>query len=113
MALEGAPEGYMISTASENVPLALDFLKFATTPENGKLLSAPPYGALGRCGRRRPGHDEPFGRGRLQDTPSFLLDPVAGYGDYPKSHGLAEWLAGAFSGTMTARVGGARRGRRQ
>ncbi len=44
MALEGAPEGYMISSASENVPLAIDFLKFATSKENGQVLSAPPYG---------------------------------------------------------------------
>lgn len=43
-ALEGAPEGYMISTASANVPLALDFMKFVTSQENAKVLSAPPYG---------------------------------------------------------------------
>lgn len=43
-ALEGAPEGYMVSSTSANVPLALDFLKFVTTPENGMVLSAPPYG---------------------------------------------------------------------
>jgi raffinose/stachyose/melibiose transport system substrate-binding protein len=43
-AIEGAPEGYMISTASKNIPLAIDFMKFATSPENGRVLSAPPYG---------------------------------------------------------------------
>jgi raffinose/stachyose/melibiose transport system substrate-binding protein len=43
-AIEGAPEGYMISVASKNVPLAIDFMKFATSPENGQVLSAPPYG---------------------------------------------------------------------
>lgn len=43
-ALEGAPEGYMISSASPNVPLALDFMKFVTSRENGVVLSAPPYG---------------------------------------------------------------------
>jgi raffinose/stachyose/melibiose transport system substrate-binding protein len=43
-AIEGAPEGYMISTASENVPLAIDFMKFVTSAENGRVLSAPPYG---------------------------------------------------------------------
>jgi raffinose/stachyose/melibiose transport system substrate-binding protein len=42
--IEGAPEGYMISSASENIPLALDFMKFVTSQENGKILSAPPYG---------------------------------------------------------------------
>lgn len=43
-ALEGAPEGYMISTASSNVPLALDFMKFVTTEANARTLSSPPYG---------------------------------------------------------------------
>ncbi|AXC49235.1 extracellular solute-binding protein [Paracoccus suum] len=43
-ALEGAPEGYMISAASDNVPLAIDFMKFVASPENAKILSAPPYG---------------------------------------------------------------------
>lgn len=43
-ALEGAPEGYMISSASENVPLALDFMKFVTSQANARILSAPPYG---------------------------------------------------------------------
>jgi raffinose/stachyose/melibiose transport system substrate-binding protein len=42
--IEGAPEGYMINAASKNVPLAIDFMKFVTSPENGKTLSAPPYG---------------------------------------------------------------------
>jgi raffinose/stachyose/melibiose transport system substrate-binding protein len=43
-AIEGAPEGYMISSASKNVPLAIDFMKFVTSKENGQVLSAPPYG---------------------------------------------------------------------
>lgn len=43
-AIEGAPEGYMISTASRNIPLAIDFMKFVTSKENGQVLSAPPYG---------------------------------------------------------------------
>lgn len=43
-AIEGAPEGYMINTESENIPLAIDFMKFVTTQEHGKILSAPPYG---------------------------------------------------------------------
>ncbi|MDQ0323806.1 raffinose/stachyose/melibiose transport system substrate-binding protein [Pararhizobium capsulatum DSM 1112] len=42
--IEGAPEGYMISAASKNIPLAIDFMRFATSPENGRVLSAPPYG---------------------------------------------------------------------
>ena len=43
-AIEGAPEGYMINAASKNVPLAIDFMRFVTSVENGKILSAPPYG---------------------------------------------------------------------
>jgi raffinose/stachyose/melibiose transport system substrate-binding protein len=43
-ALEGAPEGYMVNTKAKNVPLAIDFLKFLTTQENGKTLSEPPFG---------------------------------------------------------------------
>ncbi|MBB3979804.1 raffinose/stachyose/melibiose transport system substrate-binding protein [Rhizobium azooxidifex] len=43
-AIEGAPEGYMISAASKNIPLAVDFMRFVTSAENGKILSAPPYG---------------------------------------------------------------------
>jgi raffinose/stachyose/melibiose transport system substrate-binding protein len=42
--IEGAPEGYMISAASDNIPLAIDFMRFVTSAENGKVLSAPPYG---------------------------------------------------------------------
>jgi raffinose/stachyose/melibiose transport system substrate-binding protein len=43
-AIEGAPEGYMINSASKNIPLAIDFMKFVTLPEHGQILSAPPYG---------------------------------------------------------------------
>jgi raffinose/stachyose/melibiose transport system substrate-binding protein len=43
-AVEGAPEGYMINTASTNIPLAIDFMKFVTSQDHGKILSAPPYG---------------------------------------------------------------------
>ena len=43
-AIEGAPEGYMINTSSKHVGLALDFLKFVTSLQNAKTLSAPPYG---------------------------------------------------------------------
>ena len=43
-AIEGAPEGYMINTASENIPLAIDFMKFVTSPDNARMLSSPPYG---------------------------------------------------------------------
>jgi len=30
--IEGAPEGYMINSASKNIPLAVDFMKFITSP---------------------------------------------------------------------------------
>ncbi|MCT8268287.1 extracellular solute-binding protein [Afifella sp. JA880] len=43
-AIEGAPEGYMINARSSNIPLAIDFMKFVTSPENAKIVSAPPYG---------------------------------------------------------------------
>lgn len=42
--IEGAPEGYMINAASKNIPLAIDFMRFVTSSDNGKILSAPPYG---------------------------------------------------------------------
>jgi len=34
----------MINAASKNIPLAIDFMRFVTSAENGKVLSAPPYG---------------------------------------------------------------------
>lgn len=43
-ALEGAPEGYMVNARSQNIPLAIDFLKYLTTQENGRTLSEAPYG---------------------------------------------------------------------
>jgi raffinose/stachyose/melibiose transport system substrate-binding protein len=43
-AVEGAPEGYMINSASKHIPLAIDFMKFVTSQANAKTLSAPPYG---------------------------------------------------------------------
>ncbi|WP_043627356.1 ABC transporter substrate-binding protein [Nonomuraea candida] len=42
--LEGSPEGYLINARSPRVALAVDFMKFATSLENAKTLSAPPYG---------------------------------------------------------------------
>ena len=43
-AIEGAPEGYMINSASKHIPLAIDFMKFVTSLPNARVLSAPPYG---------------------------------------------------------------------
>lgn len=43
-AIEGAPEGYMINAKSPQAALAADFMKFATSKDNAKTLSAAPYG---------------------------------------------------------------------
>ncbi|MEV0379400.1 extracellular solute-binding protein [Nonomuraea sp. NPDC050643] len=42
--LEGSPEGYLVNAKSPRVALAVDFMKFATNPDNAKTLSSPPYG---------------------------------------------------------------------
>jgi raffinose/stachyose/melibiose transport system substrate-binding protein len=42
--IEGAPEGYLINARSPRAALAVDFMKFVTSAENAKVLSAPPYG---------------------------------------------------------------------
>jgi raffinose/stachyose/melibiose transport system substrate-binding protein len=42
--IEGAPEGYLVNARSPRVALAVDFMKFATSLENAKTLSSPPYG---------------------------------------------------------------------
>jgi raffinose/stachyose/melibiose transport system substrate-binding protein len=87
------------------VPLALDFLKFATTPENGKLLSAPPYGQPSAVvGGADPATMNPSVVGGLQDIAeaSYLiqwLDTV----NHPKV--ATAWLNGSqalLGGTMTA-----------
>ena len=104
-ALEGAPEGYMISTASANVPLALDFMKFVTTVDNAKLLSAPPFGQPSAVvGGSDPAQMSPAVVEGLQSIAeaSYLmqwLDTV----NHPRV--AAAWLSGlqAFiGGTMSA-----------
>ncbi|MCK2218445.1 ABC transporter substrate-binding protein [Actinomadura sp. ATCC 31491] len=42
--LEGSPEGYLVNARSPRVALAVDFMKFVTSQENARTLSAPPYG---------------------------------------------------------------------
>lgn len=99
-ALEGAPEGYMISTASKNVPLALDFMKFVTSQANAKVLSAPPYGQPSAViGGGDPAQMNPAVVGGLEDiaAASYLmqwLDTV----NHPRV--AAAWLSGlqAFAG---------------
>lgn len=104
-ALEGAPEGYMISSASDNVPLALDFMKFVTTQANAKILSAPPYGQPSAVvGGSDPAQMNAAVVGGLEDiaNASYLiqwLDTV----NHPKV--AAAWLSNlqAFiGGTMSA-----------
>lgn len=104
-ALEGAPEGYMISTASANVPLALDFMKFVTTVNNARLLSAPPFGQPSAVvGGSDPAQMSPAVVDGLQSIAeaSYLmqwLDTV----NHPRV--AAAWLSGlqAFiGGTMSA-----------
>jgi raffinose/stachyose/melibiose transport system substrate-binding protein len=41
--LAGAPTGYIVNPKG-NVPLAVDFLKFASNLENAQALASPPYG---------------------------------------------------------------------
>ncbi|MFQ6755767.1 extracellular solute-binding protein [Cereibacter sphaeroides] len=99
-ALEGAPEGYMISSASENVPLALDFMKFVTSQANAKVLSAPPYGQPSAVvGGADPAQMSPAVVGGLEDIAeaSYLmqwLDTV----NHPRV--AAAWLSNlqAFAG---------------
>lgn len=104
-ALEGAPEGYMISSASPNVPLALDFMKFVTTQANAKVLSAPPYGQPSAViGGGDPAQMSPAVVGGLEEIAkaSYLiqwLDTV----NHPKV--AAAWLSNlqAFvGGTLSA-----------
>ena len=90
----------MISSASENVPLALDFMRFVTSPEHGKVLSAPPYGQPSAViGGADPATMNPAVVGGLEDIAraSYLiqwLDTV----NHPKV--AAAWLSGtqAFAG---------------
>lgn len=42
-AIEGAPEGYIINSTSEQQALAVDFMKFVTNAENAATLAAPPF----------------------------------------------------------------------
>lgn len=88
-AIEGAPEGYMISAASKNIPLALDFMKFVTEPANARVLSAPPYGqpsaTLG-------------GASEADMNPAV----VAGLADIGKASYLMPWLDTANSPRVAA-----------
>lgn len=78
-AIEGAPEGYMVSAASDNIPLAIDFLKFLTSQENGKTLSASPYG-------------QPSAVIGGSDETTMNPNVVAGMADIDKASYLMPWL---------------------
>jgi raffinose/stachyose/melibiose transport system substrate-binding protein len=100
-AIEGAPEGYMINTASKHLGLALDFLKFITSMKNAEILSAPPYGQPSAViGAVRPGTSSPAvvaGMNDLNATP-FLM-PWLDTANSPRV--AAAWLDG-----IQALVGG-------
>lgn len=78
-ALEGAPEGYMISSASEQIPLAIDFMKFVTSQANAKVLSSPPYGQPSAV---------------IGGTDPATMNPavVGGLEDLAKASYLIQWL---------------------
>lgn len=100
-ALEGAPEGYMISSASDNAPLALDFMKFVTTQDHAKLLSSPPFG-------------QPSAVIGGADPATMSPSVVAGLEDIAKASYLMPWLdtvnhpkvAAAWLSNLQAFIGG-------
>ncbi|WP_420963615.1 ABC transporter substrate-binding protein [Brucella sp. IR073] len=103
-AIEGAPEGYMINTASDNIPLAIDFMKFVTSPENARRLSAPPYGQpSATIGGVDPAKMNPAVVGGLKDiaSASYLM-PWLDTANPPRI--AAAWLSGLqalIGGSMT------------
>lgn len=78
-AIEGAPEGYMVSAASDQIPLAIDFLKFLTTQKMGKVLSASPYG-------------QPSAVIGGSDLQAMNASVVAGMADIDEASYLMPWL---------------------
>ncbi|MBB3352597.1 extracellular solute-binding protein [Rhizobium lentis] len=99
-ALEGAPEGYMVNAKAKNVPLAIDFLKFLTTQENGRTLSAPPYGqpsaVIGGADKSRINPNVAEGMEEIAKA-SYLM-PWLDTVNHPRV--AAAWLSGlqAFAG---------------
>jgi len=100
-AIEGAPEGYMINAASKKIPLAIDFMKFVTAPENARVLSAPPYGQPSAA---------------IDGASEATMNPavVAGLKDIASASYLMPWLdtantprvAAAWLSSLQALVGG-------
>ncbi|MQT14723.1 ABC transporter substrate-binding protein [Segnochrobactrum spirostomi] len=104
-AIEGAPEGYMISAASRNIPLAIDFMKFVTSPANAKVLSAPPYGQpSATIGGASPSDMNPAVVEGLKDiAEADYLMPWLDTANTPRV--AAAWLSSIqalLGGTMTA-----------
>ncbi|MBX4903526.1 extracellular solute-binding protein [Rhizobium bangladeshense] len=99
-ALEGAPEGYMVNAKAKNVPLAIDFLKFLTSQENGRTLSAPPYGqpsaVIGGADKTRINPNVAEGMEEIAKA-SYLM-PWLDTVNHPRV--AAAWLSGlqAFAG---------------
>ncbi|WP_334175371.1 extracellular solute-binding protein [Pseudoxanthobacter sp.] len=100
-AIEGAPEGYMISTTSKNIPLAIDFMEFVTSVPNARVLSAPPYGQPSAT----------LGGGSPDDMNPAV---VAGMADIARASYLMPWLdtanpprvASAWLSSLQALAGG-------
>ena len=104
-ALEGAPEGYMISSAPTNVPPAPDFMQLVTWKQNAAVLSAPPSGppspGTGAAGAAPVTHEVVAGLDDIAKASYLIqwLDTV----NHPRV--AAAWLSGlqAFAGgSMTA-----------
>lgn len=102
-AIEGAPEGYMVSASSDQVPLAIDFLKFLTSQEAGKVISASPYG-------------QPSAVIGGADPEAMNANVVAGMADIDAASYLMPWLdtvnhprvAAAWLAGLQALVGGSK-----
>ncbi|MEY8828243.1 extracellular solute-binding protein [Sedimentitalea sp. XS_ASV28] len=102
-AIEGAPEGYMVSASSAQIPLAIDFLKFLTSQEVGKVLSASPYG-------------QPSAVIGGSDPDAMNANVVAGMADIDSASYLMPWLdtvnhprvAAAWLAGLQALVGGSK-----
>lgn len=101
MAIEGAPEGYMVSASSDQIPLAVDFLKFLTSQQTGKVLSASPYG-------------QPSAVIGGSDPESMNASVVAGMAEIDNASYLMPWLdtvnhprvAAAWLSGLQALIGG-------
>lgn len=90
----------MVNAKAKNVPLAIDFLKFLTSQENGRTLSAPPYGqpsaVIGGADKTRINPNVAEGMEEIAKA-SYLM-PWLDTVNHPRV--AAAWLSGlqAFAG---------------